>query len=91
MFFGHGVSIVTGTHDIELRGKARMHDTPVGGREIVIEEAVWIASNATVLGPCRIGAHAVVAAGAVVRCDVRPEETVGGVPAKHLGWVPRAQ
>jgi acetyltransferase-like isoleucine patch superfamily enzyme len=91
VFFGHGVSIITGTHDIALRGKARVRDTPLSGRDIVIEEGAWIASNATVLGPCRIGAHAVVAAGAVVRHDVRPEEIVGGVPAKHLGWVPRAE
>ena len=41
-------------------------------REIVIEEGEWIASNATILGACRIGRYAVVAAGSVVTHDVAP-------------------
>jgi acetyltransferase-like isoleucine patch superfamily enzyme len=84
--FGHGVSVLTGTHDPGLRGRDRMRMFEATGHDIVIETGAWLASNVTVLGPCRIGAHAVVAAGAVVRKDVEPGEIVGGVPAVHIGW-----
>ncbi|MEY2443252.1 MAG: hypothetical protein QOJ46_2678, partial [bacterium] len=47
-------------------------------------EGAWIGSGAIVLGPCRIGAHAVVAAGAVVTEDVAPETLVAGVPARTV-------
>lgn len=86
-FFGHGCCLLTGTHDHSLKGAERMTHVPRSGRDIVIETGVWLASNVTVIGPCRIGAHAVVAAGAVVREDVAPGEIVGGVPARHIGWV----
>lgn len=90
VFFGHGVSILTGTHNPGLRGLDRMLKVPREGRDIVIETGAWLASNVIVLGPCRIGANAVVAAGAVVRNDVKPGEIVAGVPARHLGWAPGA-
>jgi acetyltransferase-like isoleucine patch superfamily enzyme len=88
VLFGHGVALLTGSHDPSLRGLDRMLKVPREGRDIVIETGAWLASNVTVLGPCRIGAHAVVAAGAVVRNDVAVGEVVGGVPATHMGWVP---
>ena len=90
VFFGHGVSLLAGTHDPGLRGVERMLICETEGYDIVVETGAWIASNVTVLGPCRIGAHAVVCAGAVVRADVAPGEIVGGVPARHIGWVPGA-
>jgi hypothetical protein len=81
-FFGHRVSVLTGTHDVTLRGEERQRAFPDEGRDIVIEEGAWIGSGAIVLGPCRIGAHAVVAAGAVVTGDVASETVVAGVPAR---------
>ena len=57
---------------------------PRSGRDVVIEEGVWIASHAMVLGPVRIGKHAVVAAGALVLEDVPPYAVVAGRPAKVL-------
>jgi galactoside O-acetyltransferase len=51
---------------------------------IVIESDVWIAANVTLLGGTRIGAGAVVAAGAVVTRDVEPYTIVGGVPARVI-------
>lgn len=80
-FFGHRVSVLTGTHDITRRGRERQLAIPEEGRDIVIEEGAWIGSSAIVLGPCRIGAHAVVAAGAVVTGDVAAATVVAGVPA----------
>lgn len=87
-FFGHGVSLLTGTHELHERGLDRQTAIPPEGRDIVVERGAWISSNATVLGPCRIGAHAVVAAGSVVIRDVAPDTIVGGVQAHEIGRVP---
>lgn len=81
-FFGHRVSVITGTHDIARRGEERQRAVPRSGRDVHIEEGAWVGSGAILLGPCRIGAHAVVAAGAVVTGDVAPETVVAGVPAR---------
>ncbi len=86
-FFGHGVSLLTGTHDIDRFGVDRQEAIPREGRDILVEEGAWIASNATVLGPCRIGRHAVVAAGALVVDDVPPYAIVAGVPARIVASV----
>ena len=54
------------------------------GREIIVEDDVWLSSNVTVVGGVRIGKGAVVAAGAVVTKDVAPYTVVGGVPARFI-------
>ncbi len=56
---------------------------PPGG-DIIIGPGVWIGTNATVLGPCRIGENAAIAAGAVVLHDVAAFDLVAGVPARRL-------
>ncbi|HUR86518.1 MAG TPA: hypothetical protein VMY78_14345 [Solirubrobacteraceae bacterium] len=81
-FFGHGVRVLTGTHDVSRRGLERQGAIAGSGHDIVIDEGAWIGTGAIVLGPCRVGAHAVVAAGAVVARDVQPETLVAGVPAR---------
>lgn len=86
-FFGHGVSLLTGTHDTNQLGLDRQEAIPREGRDIVIGEGAWISSNATVLGPCRVGAHAVVAAGALVVDDVPAYKIVAGVPARIVASV----
>jgi acetyltransferase-like isoleucine patch superfamily enzyme len=83
-FFGHNVSVLTGTHDVEKFGAERKESIPRSGRDVVIEEGVWLSSNVTVLGPCRIGEHAVVGACSLVQRDVEPYTVVAGVPAKEL-------
>jgi len=90
VFLGHGVCLLTGTHDHRLLGAERLRDIPRSGRDIHVEEGAWLASNVTVVGPCRIGRHAVVAAGAVVIADVEAYAIVGGVPACRIGSVRRA-
>ncbi len=52
---------------------------------IIVEDDVWIASNAVVLPDVRIGKGAVIAAGAVVTRDVAPYMIAGGVPARPIG------
>ena len=84
-FVGHNVSLLTGTHDYTERNLDRYYAVPTEGRDIIIGEGVWLASNCTVLGPCRIGDHAVIAAGALVTSDVPEKTIVAGVPAKQIG------
>lgn len=83
-FFGHEVAVLTGTHDITKFGRERQTTFPRSGRDVVIEEGVWVASHAVVMGPVRIGKHAVVGAGALVLEDVPPYAVVTGRPAKVL-------
>lgn len=83
-FFGNNVSLVTGAHDYAQFGSARQEAVPNLGRDIVIGAGVWIGANATILGPCVVGEHAVVAAGAVVTHDVAPFSVVAGVPAREI-------
>jgi acetyltransferase-like isoleucine patch superfamily enzyme len=81
-FFGHNVSVLTGTHDIEVYGRERQVAIPRSGRDVVIHEGAWLASEVLVLGPCEIGAHAVVGAGSLVLGDVPPYAIMVGRPAK---------
>lgn len=57
--------------------------THVGGA-IMVEDDVWIGSNAVILKNVRLGKGCVAAAGAVVTKDVEPYTIVGGVPAKKI-------
>jgi acetyltransferase-like isoleucine patch superfamily enzyme len=87
-FFGHGVSVLTGTHDITRFGRERQLAIPRSGRDIVIGEGAWLASHVLVFGPCVIGAHAVVGGGSLVMGDVEPYTVVAGRPARYLRTIP---
>jgi acetyltransferase-like isoleucine patch superfamily enzyme len=88
-FFGHDVAVLTGTHDIAKFGRDRQLGFPRSGRDVVIGDGVWLASHVLVLGPVKIGDHAVVAAGSLVREDVEPYTVVAGRPAKVIKTIAR--
>jgi acetyltransferase-like isoleucine patch superfamily enzyme len=92
-FTGHNVCILTGSHDYEKRLAERLADYPKLGCDITIGEGVWIGSNATILGPCQIGDHAVVAAGAVVvpGSVIPTGAIVAGIPAKIIKQIDLAE
>ena len=50
----------------------------------IIEDDVWIGHRATIVGPVKIGAGCIVAAGSLVTKDIPPCEIWGGVPAKKI-------
>ncbi len=81
VFFGHGVMLLTGKHDMTIRGIGRHAAVPDAGHDIIIRRGAWIASGAIVIGPCEIGEHAVVGAGAVVTGKVPASTLYAGNPA----------
>lgn len=50
----------------------------------IVEDDVWIGHRVTIIGPVKIGAGSIVAAGSLVTKDVPPCEIWGGVPARKL-------
>jgi acetyltransferase-like isoleucine patch superfamily enzyme len=81
---GDDVTIASDTHIVGLTHDVNHPDFPPVPIPIVIEDYVWIASRAMIL-QTHIHRGAVVAAHAVVNCDVGELEIVGGVPAKVIG------
>lgn len=57
---------------------------------VEIGDGASIGARSVCIAPLRIGAWALVAAGAVVTKDVPDFALVVGVPAKRIGWVGRA-
>lgn len=51
---------------------------------IIIEDDVWIGTNTIILQNVTVGAHSIIAAGAIVTKDVPAYSIVGGVPAKFI-------
>lgn len=84
VFFGHNVHVLTGTHAIDRFDMERLTGIPERGRDVVIEQGAWIATNACVIGPCRIGRDAVIGVGSVVTGDVRAGWFYAGCPARPI-------
>lgn len=84
VFMGHNVSVLTGTHDYTKKSKERMISAPITGGDIYIEKGVWLGSNSTILGPCRIGENSVIAAGSIVTKDIPNNVLVAGIPARII-------
>lgn len=53
----------------------------------LIKKGASIGANATIVCGVTLGEYSMVAAGAVVTHSVEPYQLVGGVPARHMGWV----
>jgi acetyltransferase-like isoleucine patch superfamily enzyme len=60
---------------------------PVG---VTVDDGAAIGARAVCVAPVRIGAWAMVAAGAVVTADVPQHALVAGNPARQIGWVGRS-
>jgi len=53
-------------------------------KPIIIEDGVWIASNAIILGGVTIGANSIIGAGAVVSKNVQPNSIMVGQPLRNI-------
>ncbi|MFZ6021556.1 MAG: acyltransferase [Chloroflexota bacterium] len=84
---GPNVTIIGGNHNTSVVGKY-MYDVlekrPGDDEDVVIEDDVWIGSNAVILKGVTIRRGAIVAAGALVTKDVPPYSIVAGVPARVI-------
>jgi UDP-2-acetamido-3-amino-2,3-dideoxy-glucuronate N-acetyltransferase len=57
---------------------------------VILDDGCSLGARSVLMPGVVVGRWAMVAAGAVVTRDVLPYELVGGVPARHMGWVGRA-
>jgi acetyltransferase-like isoleucine patch superfamily enzyme len=80
VLIGPNVSLITAGHPLE---PSQRRATTIG-RPIVIENNVWIAAGAIVIGGVKVGENSVVAAGSVVTKDVPPNTLVAGNPARVI-------
>lgn len=82
-----GLTVVTGNH---TQRKGILHDESndnLEGKDIIVDEDVWIAANVTLLAGTHIGRGAIVGAGSVLRgCNIPPYSIVIGNPAKVVGF-----
>jgi acetyltransferase-like isoleucine patch superfamily enzyme len=81
-------------HDYTVVGKSIRNAPWIGdpdyrgagkGKQVVVEDDVWIGYGAILFSGVRVGRGAIVGAGAVVTEDVRPYDIVVGVPARPVG------
>lgn len=79
----HGSKLITEGHRVPP-GRERMRFSGRDLAAVVIENDVWIATQAVILPGVTVGEGSVVAAGAVVTKDVPPFAIVGGVPAQLI-------
>jgi acetyltransferase-like isoleucine patch superfamily enzyme len=86
---GNGVRIASGAVIIPANHNYSDPDVPihrqgVSAVGITIEDDVWVGANVTLLDGVRVGTGSIIAAGAVLTCDVEPFTIVGGVPARLI-------
>lgn len=85
VFVGHGVVFVNDRTPRATRSNGEPQTADDWTLEYtVVEAGASIGSGAVILCGVRIGADALIGAGAVVTHDVQPGETVAGVPARAL-------
>jgi acetyltransferase-like isoleucine patch superfamily enzyme len=83
VFVGHGVIFVNDKYPRATTASGALQTEEDWKRlDIVVERGAAIGSGAVVLGGVRVGARALVGAGAVLTRDVAPGGVVRGVPAR---------
>ena len=86
VFCWHNVSIITWTHNYKHSSPEKRQNYPKKWNDIIIEEWVWICSNATILGPCKIWKNSVVACWAVILGggEYPKNSLIWGIPARVI-------
>lgn len=81
VMIGPRVQLETTNHELNLNHEGLR---PPYGKDIIIEDNVWIGAGAIILPGVRIGKGSVIAAGAVITKNVPKNVVVAGVPGKVL-------
>lgn len=79
-----GVSIISANHSTALGSPMTDQPSRTDKHGVVIEDDVWIGTNATILPGVTVGKGAIIAAGSVVTSSVAEFTIVSGVPARFL-------
>jgi len=84
--FGPYCKIIGGNHDYTwTKGYMNQNDKPLAKfKEILIENGVWVGTNAVILTGAEIGEGAIIGAMAVVNAVVPPYSIAVGVPANRI-------
>lgn len=80
---GNNVNILTSLHGFQRRDIPMRYQKIAYGK-VIIEDDVWIGTNAVIMPGVIIGKGAIVGANAVVTKNVKSYSIVGGVPAKFI-------
>lgn len=83
----YGLHVSTGNHERVIGTPYRLikqHMKKNPGKDVVVEEDVWMGFNVTLLSGVTVGRGSTIAAGAVVTKDTPPYSVNGGVPAKFI-------
>ena len=89
VFVGHGVLFINDRFPRATTEEgAPKADTDWALLRTVVERGASLGSGAIILGGVRIGARAMVGAGAVVTRDVAPDTVVAGIPARERPATP---
>ena len=86
---GSCVSISPEVYIMSLTHDAQNGGFPAVGREVVIQDYVWIGARAMILPGVTLSKGCIVGAGSIVTKDVPPYAVVAGVPAKQIGERPK--
>jgi galactoside O-acetyltransferase len=84
VMFGPNVVLRAANHGMR-RGDTPMRHQPSTPGEILIEDDVWIGSNAVITADLKIARGTVIGAGSVVTSSTEPYSIVCGVPARKIG------
>ena len=86
-----GNNVIIGPQNIivDLDHRFQNLDLPINqqgmiGKEVCIEEDVWIASQCVIIKGVTVGKGSVIAAGSIVNKSIPPYSVVAGVPAKVI-------
>ncbi|KAE8153204.1 trimeric LpxA-like protein [Aspergillus avenaceus] len=81
--FGPNVCIYSATHPMDPAVRQGLKG-PEAGKEVHIEDDVWIGGSVIILGGVTVGRGSTVGAGSVVTKDVPPFHFVAGNPARVI-------
>jgi UDP-2-acetamido-3-amino-2,3-dideoxy-glucuronate N-acetyltransferase len=84
VFVGHGVMFINDKHPRATSGGRVQSAEDWERLSTLVERGASLGSGAVILGGVRIGARAIVGAGAVVTRDVLSDQTVVGNPARPI-------